>query len=409
MSDRKVALPDFAGEAAEIRDELVSLRRAIHLEPEIGLDNPQTQAKILDALEGLPLEITLGRGLSSVTAVLRGGKPGPTVLLRGDTDGLPMHEQTGLLFASTGDTMHACGHDLHTAGLVGAARLLSAHQGDLPGNVVFMFQPGEEGKGGAQIMLDEGVLDASGERAIAAYAIHVGPGPRGVFATKNGCATAGSNQMYVTIRGRGGHGSSPHLALDPVPVAAQVILAIQSYVTRMMNAFDPVVVSVTQISTGENAVNVIPDAVTLGATIRTLTAQSLAQVREGLEQVVRSTAAAYGCDADYEFLVLYPSTINDDLTTEDAVVDMRSQFGDERVAIIPSPMMGSEDFAFVLQEVPGTFVGLFTTPPELAGYPTEFNHSPRVIFDDAVLGDQAAALVAMAYGRLQRAAQDTAE
>lgn len=399
-------VPNFAEEAEAITEQLVRLRRDLHKEPELGLDNPKTQRKILDALEGLPLEITLGQGLTSVVAVLRGGKPGPTVLLRGDTDGLPIHELTDLPYASTGDTMHACGHDMHTSGLVGAAKLLSAHQADLPGNVIFMFQPGEEGQGGAKIMLDEGLLDATGERPIGAYAIHVAPGQRGVFATKKGCVTAGSNQMYATIRGRGGHGSSPHLTLDPVPVAAQSILAIQSYVTRCMNAFDPVVVSVTQLSTGNNAVNVIPDAVTLGASIRTLTAQSLEQIREGLEQVIRSTAAAYGCEVDFEFLVLYPSTVNDDLATEMAVEDMRHIFGEERVLMLPSPMMGSEDFAFVLQEVPGTFVGLFATPKEMEGQPVEFNHSPRVIFDDSVLGDQAAALAAMAYGRLARAAAE---
>lgn len=396
-------VPDFSAEAEAITQELVELRRLIHKEPELGLDNPKTQRKILDALAELPLEITLGEGLTSVVAVLRGGKPGPTVLLRGDTDGLPLRELTDLPFASTGDTMHACGHDLHTSGLVGAAKLLSAHQRDLPGNVIFMFQPGEEGQGGAKIMLDEGLLDVTGDRPIGAYAIHVAPGPRGVFATKHGCATAGSNQMYATIKGRGGHGSSPHLTLDPVPVAAQVILAIQAYVARKMNAFDPVVVSVTQVNTGTNAINVIPDNVTLGASIRTLTDQSLAQIREGLEEVIRSTAKAFGCEVDFEFLVLYPSTINDDATTDMAVADMRQIFGEERVRILPSPMMGSEDFAFVLQEVPGTFVGLFSTPQEMEGKPVEFNHSPRVIFDDSILGDQAAALAAMAYGRLARA------
>lgn len=399
-------VPNFAEDAEAITEQLVRLRRDIHKEPELGLDNPKTQRKILDALEGLPLEITLGQKLTSVVAVLRGGKPGPTVLLRGDTDGLPIHELTDVPYASTGDTMHACGHDLHTSGLVGAAKLLSAYQADLPGNVIFMFQPGEEGQGGAKIMIDEGVLDVTGDRPIGAYAIHVAPGPRGVLATKHGCATAGSNQMYVTIKGRGGHGSSPHLTLDPVPVAAQVILAIQSYVARRMNAFDPVVVSVTQVSTGTNAVNVIPEAVTLGATIRTLTDQSLAQIREGLEEVIRSTAKAFGCEVDYEFLVMYPSTINDDATTDMAVADMRQLFGDQGVQILPSPMMGSEDFAFILQEVPGTFVGLFATPKEMEGKPVEFNHSPRVIFDDSVLGVEAAALAAMAYGRLARAAAD---
>lgn len=398
-------IPDFAAAGAQILPDLVALRREIHEDPELGLDNPRTQARILRELEGLPLEITTGKDLTSVVAVLRGGQPGPTVLLRGDMDGLPLVEDTGLPYSSqTGDTMHACGHDLHTAGLVGAARLLSEHQESLPGNVIFMFQPGEEGFGGAQIMLQEGVLDAAGDRPVAAYAIHVAPGPRGVLATKHGSACAGSNRLFATIKGRGGHGSSPHLAIDPIPAAAEIVLAIQTFVARKMDAFDPVVVSVTQLTTGTNAVNVIPDQVKLGATVRTLTSQSLEKIRSGLTGLIESIAAAHECEAEVDFRVLYPSTINDDATTDMAVADLRKQLGRPRVAMVPQPMMGSEDFAFVLEEVPGTFLGLFATPPDMEGRKVEFNHSPRVIFDDAVLGDQAAALAIMAYGRLAREA-----
>src|ERR1700685_793981 len=176
-------------DAAAIAGDLADLRRQIHEDPEIGLELPRTQAKVLAALDGLPLEVTQGRALSSVTAVLRGGQPGPTVLLRGDMDALPITERTGLPYASlvTG-VMHACGHDLHTAMLVGAARILSARQAELPGNVIFMFQPGEESVGGARVMIDEGVLDAAGERPVAAYALHVGSGllPLGVRASKGG-------------------------------------------------------------------------------------------------------------------------------------------------------------------------------------------------------------------------------
>lgn len=269
-----------------------------------------------------------GNDPTSVVAVLRGSKPGPTVLLRGDMDALPMKELTDLPFASTNGAMHSCGHDLHTTGLIGAAKLLAAHREELPGNVVFMFQPGEEGEGVARMMIDEGVLDASGERAIAAYAIHVAPGPKGVFATKRGCATASSNQMFITVKGRGGHGSQP--------------------------------------------LNVIPDTVTLAATIRSLTDESLARVRDRLKGVAESTAQAYGMEVDYDFVTLYPPTNNDDQTTDWAVEDMRSQMGDERVVIISEPMMGSEDFAFVSAQVPGTFVGPSASPPEIANAQQEW-------------------------------------
>ena len=176
-------------DAVAIAGELAELRRAIHAEPEIGLDLPRTQRKVIDALEGLPLEISLGEGLSSVTAVLRGGLPGKTVLLRGDMDALPVTERSGVPYASTVDgAMHACGHDLHTAMLAGAAKVLSARRDELAGNVIFMFQPGEEGPGGGQIMIEEGVLDAAGERPVAAYALHVASGllPLGLVASKAG-------------------------------------------------------------------------------------------------------------------------------------------------------------------------------------------------------------------------------
>lgn len=208
---------DMVDEAALILDELVALRRQIHRHPEVGLHLPRTQAAVLESLDGLPLEITTGRELSSVVAVLRGGAPRddgtarrPVVLLRGDMDALPVSEDSGEEFASTTGTMHACGHDLHVAGLVGAARLLSAHRNELPGDVIFMFQPGEEGPGGARPMIEEGVLEAAGGPVDAAFGIHVsGLYDRGVFLSKAGPAWAGSNVLQVTVHGRGGHASSP--------------------------------------------------------------------------------------------------------------------------------------------------------------------------------------------------------
>src|SRR5215472_2420971 len=228
-------------DASAINAEITELRRAIHREPELGLDLPKTQQKVLTALTGLPLDITRGRSLSSVTAVLRGGKPGKTVLLRSDMDALPVAERTGLPFSSAiPGAMHACGHDLHTSMLVGAARLLSARQAELPGNVIFMFQPGEEGNGGARLMIDEGVLDAAGERPVAAFALHVASGllPLGVAASKAGAALAAADTLHVTVRGRGGHGSQPHRAADPIPAACEIVSALQAMVTRQFDVFD---------------------------------------------------------------------------------------------------------------------------------------------------------------------------
>ncbi|WP_062530979.1 M20 metallopeptidase family protein [Demequina rhizosphaerae] len=394
--------PDFAADAAEILPELVALRRALHADPELGLDLPRTQAKVLEALDGLPLEITTGTRTTSVVAVLRGALPGPTVLLRGDMDGLPVDEATGLDYASTNGAMHACGHDLHTTGVVGAARLLSARSEQLAGSVIFMFQPGEEGHGGAKVMIEEGVLDAAGERPVAAYGIHMAPGPRGVFGTRPGTVMAGAGMLHVTVKGRGGHGSQPQHALDPVPAAAEIVLALQSFVTRTFDAFDPVVLSVTRMSTGEGAINVIPEQVELAATVRYMSAASLEKLEAGLPRVVEGLASAHGLSVEVDFDATYPATVNDAEETAFTVASLRGAFGDQRVQILPTPVMGSEDFSFVLNEVPGTFLALLATPPGLDPSTVEFNHSPRVQFDDAVLGDQAAALAAIAFARTAR-------
>lgn len=391
--------PNFKEEAKEIQADLVALRRELHQNPELGLDLPWTQEQVLNQLEGLDLEITLGKDLTSVVAVLKGGKPGPTVLLRGDMDGLPIVEETGLDFAAVGDTMHACGHDMHTTGLVGAARLLEAHREELPGNVIFMFQPGEEGYGGAKIMVEEGVLDITGERPIGAYAIHVAPGPRGVFATRSGPMAAGSNNLKVVVKGRGGHGSQPHQTLDPVPVAAEIILALQSLVTRSFDAFDPVILSVTRLEASD-ATNVIPEKVTMHATVRTMSNASLEKLQVEVPRLVEHIAMAHGLTAEADLEVMYPITMNNPETTDEAIAWLREEFGPQRVMVLPTPMMASEDFSFVLAEVPGTFIALASSPPEVDLATAEFNHSPRVLFDDAVLADQSAALATVAWKRL---------
>ncbi|UFS60175.1 M20 metallopeptidase family protein [Subtercola endophyticus] len=389
----------FFDDAQRLLPDLVRLRRSIHADPEVGLDLPRTQRRVLDALGGLGLEISTGIRTTSVIAVLRGGRPGPVVLLRGDMDALPVVEQTGLEFASTNGAMHACGHDLHTAALVGAARLLADRREELAGDVLFMFQPGEEGAGGAQVMLEEGLLDAAGQKPIAAYALHVGPGPRGLFATKPGAFMAGSSELRVAVQGRGGHGSQPQAALDPVPVAAEIVLALQTFATRRFNAFDPVVITVTQLNAGSEAINVIPETATLAATIRTISAASVEVMQAELPRLIGGIAEAHGCSATVEFEVHYPVAVNDPATTAGTVEVLREVFGDQRVIVAPTPAMSSEDFAYVLDEVPGSYVFLLASPAGLEASP-EINHSPRVMFDDAVLADAATALAQLAWSKL---------
>ncbi|MDN5585411.1 MAG: M20 family metallopeptidase [Brevibacterium sp.] len=392
-------------EAADLLPQLQDLRRRLHSRPEVGLDLPHTQSEVLTALEGLDLEVSTGVGTTSVVAVLRGTHPdrsadAPSVLLRGDMDALPIEELTDEPFKSTNGNMHSCGHDLHTAGLVGAAKLLHAHRELLAGDVVFMFQPGEEGCNGASVMIDEGVLDAAGSRAIAAFGAHVHMGPRGVVTTKPGTLQAGSNVLRITLHGRGGHGSQPQSAIDPVPALAEVVTALQNMVSRRINAFDPIALSVTQLKAGE-AVNVIPASASLGATVRTLSQESSDIVRTQSKQLARGIAEAHGCTAEVDFEVQYPVTVNDETETAWTLDQVRGLLGADRVEVADQPIMPSEDFSFVLQEVPGTYMMLGAKRTDVPEDEQGDNHSPFVIFDDTVLGDQAALLAHLALERLR--------
>ncbi|WP_024794386.1 M20 metallopeptidase family protein [Tomitella biformata] len=386
-------------DAANLLPDLVALRRALHHEPELGLELPKTQAAVVAALGGLDLEVTLGEACTSVVAVLRGGRPGPTVLLRADMDALPIAEPAGLEYAATNGNMHACGHDLHTAALVGAARLLHARRAELAGDVLFMFQPGEEGYDGAAVMLAEGLLETTGTTPIAAFAIHNGPGERGVFSTRPGPILAGNGRLQVTIRGAGGHGSQPHSARNPVPAVAALAGALQTMLTQRFSVFDPVVLSVTQLFAGE-AVNVIPESAGLGASVRMVSADAQARLGEEVRVFADGIAAAHGCTAEVDFTLQYPVTVNDAAATKHAIAALSTLLGAERVIEIPTPVMGSEDFSRVLAQVPGTYLFLHSSPNSVNPATAAVNHSPHVLFDDAVLADQAAALAHLAMSTL---------
>ncbi|MEW2353669.1 M20 family metallopeptidase [Spirillospora sp. NPDC029432] len=391
-------------DAAALLPELTELRHDLHREPELGLDLPRTQERVLAALKGLPLEIGTGKGLSSVTAVLRGGGPGPAVLLRGDMDALPVQEETDVPYASqVPGKMHACGHDMHVAGLVGAAKLLAARRAELPGDVVFMFQPGEEGMGGAKIMIDEGVLDAAGERVAAAYALHVFSTllPSGYAITRPGPILAASDEVRVTVRGAGGHGSSPHSALDPIPALCAMVGELQTMVTRTMDAHDPAVVTVGNIHAGTIA-NVIPDSGYFQATVRTFSDEAHQKVRAGVERVVRGVAAAHGVEADIEYEEQYPVTVNHPGEAAFALETAQDLFGADLAFEAPKPMSGAEDFSFVLREVPGAYLFLSACPAGVDPATAAMNHSPKAVYGDEALPGAAALLAALALRRLDQ-------
>ncbi len=389
-------------EAAKLEGEVAELRHAIHREPEIGLQLPKTQRKVLDALDGLPLEISTGRELSSVTAVLRGGRPGPVVLLRGDMDALPVTEETRLPYASAiPGAMHACGHDLHTAMLAGAARLLSARKAELPGTVIFMFQPGEEGYAGARYMISEGVLDAAGPRPVAAYALHVTANrlPCGVFSTRPGPMLAAADQITVTVHGRGGHASQPQLAADPIPAACEMVLALQTMVTRSFDVFDPVVVTVGSLHAGTTD-NVIPEQARFLATARSYSDKSSNALAELVPRLISDIASAHGLTADVEYAREYPVTVNDAAEAAFAGETIATAFGAERGETAQFPITGAEDFSFVLAEVPGACVFLGACPADRDPQTAPTSHSALAVFDDAALADGTALYAELALRRL---------
>jgi hippurate hydrolase len=393
-------------DAARLAGELAELRHAVHAEPEIGLNLPKTQAKVLTAIDGLPLEISTGDKLSSVTAVLRGGNGGGrSVLLRGDMDALPILEATGLPWASRHDgVMHACGHDLHTAMLTGAAKLLTERRDELDGDVIFMFQPGEEGYSGAKHMIDEGVLDAAGSRPLAAYALHVSANtlPIGTFSVKPGPMLAAADILRVTVRGRGGHASKPDQSLDPIPAACEIVGALQTLVTRRFNVFDPVVITVGSFHAG-TADNIIPDEATFLATCRSYSAESRNRLRDETVRLARDIAAAHGLTADAEYADEYPVTVNDAEQTAFATRATIDLFGDDRLERAEHPITGAEDFSFVAERVPGAFLMYGACPPDRDPDSAPANHSAQAMFDDSVLPDGAALLAELAIRRLAAA------
>ncbi|HLI00060.1 MAG TPA: M20 family metallopeptidase [Acidimicrobiales bacterium] len=386
--------------------DLAQLRHAFHQEPEVGLELPRTQRRILDALAGLPLEITLGERLTSITAVLRGGRPGPVVLLRADMDALPLLEAVDVPWRSRTDgAMHACGHDLHTTMLIGAAHLLAARREELPGTVLLMFQPGEEGHDGAGRMLDEGVLDAAGRRPVAAYAVHVfsSRGEPGGFSSRVGPLMAASDVFTATVHGAGGHGSAPQLARDPIPAACEMTLALQTMLTRTVDTFDPSVITVGSIHAG-TAPNIIPDRAELQATVRTFSKEIQDRVAAGMQRLCQGIAAAHGLDVETVYDRVYPVTINDAAETAFVAETVGSLWSPDRFTELAHPITGAEDFSKVIAEVPGAMVFLGAMPPGSSGERRPDNHSPYASFEDRVLADGAALYAELAVRRLTAAA-----
>lgn len=384
-------------EARDLLDDCVELRRHIHRRPERGLQLPETQRTIVESLDGLGYDIRTGERTSSVVATLDGAHPGPTVLLRGDMDALPLREETGLEFASEVDgVMHACGHDSHVAMLATAARLLAKHRDEIHGRVLLMFQPGEEGYFGARVMIEEGLLD--GERApSAAFAIHVtSHDPQGVISTRPGSLAASSNKIRITVRGRGGHASAPHIAADPIPPAAEIVLALQAMITRRVSVFDPAVLTIAHFEAGTTN-NIIPEVAELEGTARALSEKTRLAVLEDAARVVENVGRAHRVEATLDVEEGYPPTVNDAEMAAFAESAAREVLGDDLVEPMDDPLMGAEDFSFVLQRVPGAMVRLGVAPPGVES--PAGNHSNRMMLHEPAMANGVAfhAGVALRY------------
>lgn len=365
-------------------DRIVALRRAIHAEPELGLHNPKTRDKLRASLAHLPLDWREGASTSGLVAVLKGGAgPGARVLLRGDTDALPMDEETGLAFASTHPgAMHACGHDTHAAMLAGAAEVLCARAANLAGEVLFMFQPGEEGYHGARFMIEDGLIDPLPQ---AAFALHVMPdSAHGVVAGRAGALLASADRFEIVVTGAGGHASMPHLALDPMPVAAEIVTAIQTMVTRRFPVADPVVVTVSEIKAGTTH-NVIPDRAVLRGTLRTLSPLNRAALHQRLADLAQGIAAAHGQRAEATVIPGFPVTLCDARAVDLGEAVARELGAPLAFHRLSHPIMGAEDFAYVLEKVPGAmfFLGVAAADADPRACPGI--HSPRMMVDEAAL------------------------
>lgn len=393
--------------AHDLLSDMVALRRTLHQWPEIGNDLPITRENVLEALDGLPLDVTLHETTSGIAALLDGGKPGPTVLLRGDMDALPLTEESGEDFSSRSEgTMHACGHDTHTSMLVGAAKLLSAQRADIAGRVLFMFQPGEEGEHGARFMLEEGLLDlpaksdGSDSPVTGAFALHITSSlPTGWLSCRGGSIMAAADTLFITVKGRGGHASEPYRALDPIPIACEIVQSLQTMITRRIDVFDPAVVTVGKIVAG-TVNNIIPETAEIEGTIRAVSESTRRRVHDGIRRVAEGIAAAHDAEVEVELVDGYPVTINDKAQADVVLGLANGLVGADKTLRLPNPIMGAEDFSYVLQQIPGAMVFLGGTPADRNLATAAPNHSNRVVFDEEAMVTGTAMYAAMALNHL---------
>ena len=392
---------DVLAQAQAMLPELQSLRRKLHAIPEFGLELPNTLKVILEQIEGLGA-VTTSNQISSAVLHIKGSEPGPTVLLRADMDALAVVEDTGLEYASTNGYMHACGHDLHMAMGVGAAKILASRKDQLKGDVIIFFQPGEEGHHGADVMLEQGDHMVTGNKPIRAYGLHVFSSyPLGMMGSKAGPLMASAGDLFVTVSGSGGHGSMPWLSKDPISVLNEIMSALQTMVTKRFNAFDPVIVNIGWVKAGDQATtNVIPDSASFGATVRVFSEENAAKLKTFTKELAESIAKGFGLTATVEFTRATKVLMNNPDAIKSVEEVTSRMFGPGRYINLPTPIAGGEDFASIVHEIPGAFVFMGAAPVGVDVSTSATNHSNKAVFDDAVLADGAALLAELAIDAL---------
>ncbi|HEY0394620.1 MAG TPA: amidohydrolase [Candidatus Elarobacter sp.] len=365
---------------AAVADEVIATRRDLHVHPELGFEEHRTSKLVAERLRDLGFDVHTGIGQTGVVGVLKGARPGRTVMLRADMDGLPIDEENQVPYISSAPgRMHACGHDGHVAMLLGAARIVMSRRDETAGTVCFLFQPAEEGKGGAKAMVDDGVLERFGiERA---YGLHLASShPAGQVGFREGAFYASSDSIEITVEGKGGHGAAPHLSIDPVYVASQFVVAVQQVVSRTIDPIEPAVVTIGAIHGGTTH-NVIPSRVTLMGTVRAFDAEVRAKMAERIERVLRGVCESSGATYRFEYLWRYPVTSNDVEQTRYVRALAERVAGAEHVADVPK-LMGAEDFSFFAERVPACFFTVGSNGGPDSAWP---HHHARFDIDESAL------------------------
>lgn len=379
-------------EVKKIEEDIINWRRELHQIPEIGLDLPKTAKFIMDELDNMNIEYhTLVNG-NAIVGLIKGKEEGKTMGLRADTDALPVKEKTGLEFASNNGCMHACGHDGHTAILLGVAKVLNENKDKFKGNIKLLFQPGEEYPGGAKPMIEEGALE--NPKVDAVMGLHLGnlgkEIPKGKIGVSYGIMMAAVDVMYIKINGKGSHGAYPHQSIDPIVTASEIVLALQTIISREVDPVEPAVVSVTRIDGGFNH-NIIPDSVEIQGTIRTVNEETRQRISRRIEEIVKGITLAHGASYEIDYEFCYPALINSEEFTKGFVESAKRIIPKEDIVEMKSPVMGAEDMSFFLQEVPGTFFYL-SNMAEIDGelHP---HHNPKFDIDEGEMWKGAALII----------------